>query len=104
MTSDNDIAYIFNNVAHDYGIEYVSVRITHFKHFKIKWSKTVDDEDIILHFTVSHYMRMAPEWFVRESANRIFSQILRGVTPTPTKEYDDWLEENRHVWQVLRGE
>ena len=104
MINDNEITYIFNDVAHEYGIEYVSVRITHFKYFKIKWSKITDERNVRIHFTISHYMRLAPEWFVKESANRVLSKVLYGITPETTREYDFWVEENKHIWQSLRGE
>ena len=105
MASDTDITYIFNEVAHDYGIEYVSVRVTtRFKDFKIKWSRIIRENDAPILLTVSHYMRIAPEWFIKESANRVLSKIIRGTVLPTTREYDRWIEANRYIWQGLRGE
>ena len=102
MVNDKEIDHIFKDVARGFGLEYVFVRVTRFKTFKIKWTRATDKD--VTSLSVSHYMRLAPDWFVKESAVRVITKMLSGCNPDPTPEYSRWLDENRYIWNKLKGD
>ena len=77
----------FSTVGKEYGYDSVSAEIAEFKDFKLKWRRSCG----WIEFTVSDYLKNAPQDVIEGIARIIFSRISGSGSKEYPKNMEDWL-------------
>ncbi|MBE6522081.1 MAG: hypothetical protein E7Z62_02990 [Thermoplasmata archaeon] len=72
MVTSEELNLTFQKVGNDFGFENVEAEFSPFRDLKVKWIRTCD----FANFSVSDYLKEAPEDVVKGIAKTIFSRIL----------------------------
>ena len=77
----------FSTVGKEYGYDSVSAEIAEFKDFKLKWRRSCG----WIEFTVSDYLKDAPQEIIEGIARIIFSRISGSGSKEYPKNMEEWL-------------